>query len=119
MRRYAIGAALLLAAGHMLESEAGQHWLRGNELAESCGTTQEQSSALCIGYVIGVADTMSDAGWNADAPTVKACIPQGVVVGQLVGVVRKYLADHPEQLHAQAMHLVVFALVKAFPCSTR
>lgn len=45
------------------------------------------------------------------------CVPPEVQLGQEVKVVVKYLNDHPEKLHTNAVPLVQGALEIAFPCS--
>lgn len=59
------------------------------------------------GYVAGVLDMR---------PEGMACIPEEVRVSQSVAIVKKYLADHPNQWHRAGKILVVAALVEAFPC---
>ena len=45
------------------------------------------------------------------------CVPsQGIENDQLVRVVKKYLDEHPEDLHLTARILVLLALREAFPC---
>jgi hypothetical protein len=57
----------------------------------------------CQGLVSGVADTIQDGSLMA--------IPRG----QMVRVVERYLADHPEKLSLAAVFLIREALAKAFP----
>src|SRR5579862_2993873 len=57
----------------------------------------------CQGFVSGVADTIQDGSLMA--------VPRG----QMVRVVEKYLADHPEKLSLSAVFLVREALTKACP----
>ena len=42
--------------------------------------------------------------------------PAGIVNDQMVRVVKKYLDEHPEELHQSARILILFALREAFPC---
>jgi hypothetical protein len=44
------------------------------------------------------------------------CLPDGVTAFQAAKVVRKYLENHPENLHVMAVGLVYAALRSAFPC---
>ena len=44
------------------------------------------------------------------------CDPPNGTVGQMIKVVQKYLADHPERLHEEALQLVLDAYGDAFPC---
>jgi hypothetical protein len=67
---------------------------------------EEWRDGFCRGIVEGVSDTSS-----------LVCQEEGVVFGQEVRIVVKYLQDHPEQLHLKNTKLVEMALAKAFPCS--
>ncbi|MGI2118179.1 Rap1a/Tai family immunity protein [Shewanella oncorhynchi] len=44
------------------------------------------------------------------------CIPKKASNKQLGKIIIKYIEDHPEQMHENAMNLVVIAFNKAFPC---
>jgi Rap1a immunity proteins len=114
MKRYAIAATLLLAVGTV---SAGQvdSWLSANELARAC--RDQKTSVICIGYVIAVADAMARPEWgNAN---VRACFTPQMEIGQLIAVVRRYVAAHPEGLHYAAFETVAVALSEAFPCPSR
>ncbi len=116
MKRFAIGAALLLAVGTM--QEAGAVWVSGNDLARNCSTSQNYFSyGSCAGYVMGVADMMAQPEWPY--PSTRACFPDEAERGQLVAIVKKYVAKHPEQLHDAALAIVALALAQAFPCGSR
>ena len=63
-------------------------------------------SGLFVGYVLGVKEeTLS-----------KLCIPEGVIHGQSLDVIKKYLNDHPEELHLPASDLVLKVIQTAWPC---
>jgi len=47
------------------------------------------------------------------------CTPENVTEGQLIRVVHKYLAAHPEYHHKHGSILVNAALAGAFPCVTK
>jgi hypothetical protein len=64
------------------------------------------SQGYFLGYVAGV----------ADETTTKSCPPGGVAYGQIAEVVRKYLKDHPEELHLDPNVLVLKAIQTAWPC---
>jgi len=45
------------------------------------------------------------------------CLPENSIPNvQAIRIVVKYLRDHPERLHKNALFLVVDAFVEAFPC---
>lgn len=106
--------------------------LTGNELLDICTSGSEDLARLgyCAGYVSGVIEGMK---WGAAAllmlgetprEDVEAlsssllgfCNPEGVTLGQHVGVVTKHLQDNPAERHASARVIVQTALQDAFPC---
>ena len=60
-----------------------------------------------LAYILGVYDASSD---------VSICGPSQATAGQLVAIVLKHLAEHPQKLHGKASDLVLNALSSAFPC---
>lgn len=92
----------------------------GNALITSCQATvrsmdgidvkdvERYGATFCLGLVEGI-------GWAS--PDV--CLPDGVVVGQEIRVVVKYLNDHPEKLNLDERVLTHAALASAFPCTKK
>jgi hypothetical protein len=117
MRRYAICAALLLAVGVAQEAVAAGGWISGNELARYCNRPEGFGAGLCVGFVIGTAEAVAKP--DRPYPLARACFTTPMEIGQLEAAVKKYLADHPEQLHYAAFDLVATALSQAFPCASR
>lgn len=85
----------------------------GNELWESCNGDMHGDRGFCQGYVSAVVDShhalMSEDNYFF-------CRPKGVIVRQYIDVVKKSLADHPQDRHRRAADLVFEALMEAFPC---
>lgn len=93
----------------------------GVELHDNCRWAQEEEAklteeehlkdAMCVSYVIGVAEGFGLAGGHL-------CVPngEGVTSRQLGIAVFKYLEKHPEELHFGSGTLVIRALWQAFPC---
>jgi hypothetical protein len=75
-------------------------------LAVTGNQLKECSEAFFEGYVVGATDGVHFG----------ACIPEGVTNDQVYEVVRKYLKDHPEELHLHAVTLIKKAFIKAWPC---
>jgi hypothetical protein len=75
--------------------------------SRSVPDTDYQSAARYQGYVIGVADAMSEA----------ICSPQNAKSGQYINIVAKYLREHPEEWSFPASTIVFKALSEVFPCS--
>lgn len=59
------------------------------------------------GFVAGVHDAVEG---------VLVCTPNEMKVGQIVGMVKKYVRDNPDKWNRPASTLVVNALSSAFPC---
>ena len=102
MRRYAVAAAALLTLA-AVEAGANDGWLIGNLLAKFCNESQGYAAGVYAGYVVGVADAMIRPEWPYSYA--KACFANGMETGQLIGATKKYLWDHPEQLHFGALSL--------------
>ena len=110
----AVGLAVLLTAG-----EGRAAFLNGQQLNEICNA-DKLKEVWCTAYIQGV----SDAGRVLDAATDKrqwdggwtACAPDGVKLGQLKGVVKKWLREHPAEWHYFAAGLVAASFQEAFPC---
>ena len=69
----------------------------------------EAKIGFCEGYIEAHAEALTYEG--------KACIEVDIDPAQLIAVVNKYLADHPELWNRGASWLVRNALIGAFPCS--
>ena len=80
----------------------------GNGLKQRLADTKDNiPRTMAMGYIVGVYDTASG---------VAICGPEEANAGELVAVVEKYLAEHPEQLHTKASDIVIKALSTVFPC---
>ena len=69
----------------------------------------EPKIGFCEAYIEAHAEALTYEG--------KACIAVDVDPAQLIAVVNKYLANHPELWNRGASWLVRNALIQAFPCS--
>ena len=70
------------------------------------------NATACDAYVAGIADAIALQPGGGLA----ACIRPEVTGSQLRAVVLTYLHDHPRDLAGHAGHLVMHALVAAYPC---
>ena len=82
----------------------------GNELRRLCNGTGQTA---CIYYIVGAFDMMS----SIVSHSAKICVPQSVEAGQLEGVVKRWLRDHPDKWHWTAAFIVEKALKEKFPCN--
>ena len=109
----------------MASSEAQAQWeFSGNELFSACrpaaanGTNEYYwDSMKCYSYVFGVIDGMIDMTRGTGGIVRAPCFPNGASRGQVVDIVSRYLASHPESRHLNAGALVSAALYQAFPCN--
>ncbi len=99
---------------------ASAAFLSGNDLHRLLqGSNMQQAQANS--FVIGVYDTIRVAH-DADARAKRdkmLCVSErsGIVSGQVIDVVRKYLRDNPENRNESAASLVWVALNQAWPCN--
>jgi len=79
--------------------------------------TDEWTRSCGIGrsYVMGVLDT-GEALTERWVFEKRFCKPDHVDRHQLLVLVRKYMADHPEQMDFAAAGIVYDALTQAYPC---
>src|ERR1700732_2093307 len=95
MRRMIFGIAFALAGMPAVAVEGIQSYMgSGNDVLLLC--TSAQGTAGCVAYLAGIADSM--AGGNPVAGK-QACVPKGVVTGQLVDITVNYLRNHPGARH--------------------
>ena len=105
-----IAAVVLVSAG--VRVQAAPSWADGNDVKTYCRSGSPSDQGVCFGFAIAVASIVANepvAGW-------RACVPRGVHGRQLVDIMVKFLDDHPEGLHANAVTLVATAFAIAFPC---
>jgi hypothetical protein len=119
MRGLILGLAVVLAV-LLIAGEGWAGYISGQKLNDLCSSDDFVDRAQCIGYVQGA----YDAGKVLDAATDKrfweggftSCMPDSVLTGQLVEVVKKSLREQPEDWHYNAAGLVARAVDDAFPC---
>jgi hypothetical protein len=109
MRIFWTGAILLALA---LPANAD---VTGITLKQKCDAPDGSPSALyCLAYMTGVLDTVRGLGNTGDKKIF--CEPDAVTGQQLLAMLRKYLADHPERLHFAASSLVSDMYAETFHC---
>ena len=72
----------------------------------------------CVGWVAGLLDgvKVAEGAYNVVPANVLFCVPDGATTKQAVHIIRKYIADHPEDEHHSTRVIAVVAISKAFPC---
>jgi hypothetical protein len=106
-------AALIVLIGIGSAGAAWASFESGSSLLEKNQKDKPYLYGVYRGYIVGVVDSNN----NRKYPT-GFCFstPPGVNVGQLDGVVTKWLEKHPEHLHLSADSLVVASLTEVWPC---
>ena len=93
----------------------------GNEFRVTCRAAAPGdpdpsfAHGMCLEYVVGVSDGIRLVATIAQ-PDRPYCLPDGVTNGQILDVVIHFTEDHPEIRHYQVRELVLYSLIKAFPC---
>ena len=100
----------LLAILLLTASSAQAQFLSGNELYSSITSSEDYKRLYAIGYVAGIADLGNKT---------LHCINQGVTMGQVFDVAKRYLERNPEIRDYSAESLVSLALAQAWPCPTK
>ena len=93
----------------------------GNELLSYCDGDVAHLG-FCLGYTLGISQGyiwghgFAVRTLGQPDPGAMICKPPEVTNGQLKDVVVKYLRANPAERHERADKLVLFALIKAWPC---
>ena len=90
--------------GYTLKERADAH--DRTDIGNVQPTDYEKVGSL-IGFVVGVHDAVDG---------ILVCTPNQVKVGQIVGMVKKYVRENPDKWNRAASSLVISALSSAFPC---
>ena len=91
-------------------------YMNGNSLYAWCLSASRSQQGLCDGYILGIADAMEESKTIAGFA---ACIPAQVRTrswAQILNVVKRFLASHPEKRPLSATELIAQAFQEAFPC---
>jgi len=92
--------------------------ITGLEMNKFCNEPRNTPGEVsCITYMSGLLDGMYLAD-KMSAHGNHYCLPgdENIDAEQGVLIVKKYLREHPEQLHQQAGALAALAIYLAFPC---
>ena len=79
--------------------------LTGNQLKQDADSPGSYSKGYFDGYVLAVLELSKD----------RLCIAERVTMEQILDVIKKYLNDHPKELHLPASDLVLKAIQTAWP----
>lgn len=108
--------------------------INGAAFQKMCNGDQGPSGeTACLFYVVGIGNGLEygsmfavaaiegyqgfDVTYPRSQQLLGICVPGTATNEQIVLVVEKFLADHPERLHEDIKMLVPSALREAFPCA--
>jgi hypothetical protein len=104
----------------------------GNAFARLCSSIEKDTRTeseighmrSCVGYVRGFTDGIEFGSSYVEDKVNKQvphlfCEPDGAENGQIIRIILKYIRDNPTEAHLPTSLLIVDALKKAFPCSTK
>ncbi len=102
--------------------------LTGNDLLARC-TASEKSmngekltaeemldSMWCVGYLSGLLDGFGVGDFKVDNVKMVCPTEEGLSRSQALGIINRYLRDHPEERPKSGRRDALVALSKAFPC---
>lgn len=75
-------------------------------------------SGYCLGWIAGLTNGihLAEATHRMTEPNVIFCPPTGNSYGQMIHIIKKFIAAHPEMEHQSTGTLAGAALAEAFPC---
>jgi Rap1a immunity proteins len=118
MKRIAGGLALAMGVGLAASSPASAAappsagiFVTGEDLWTRCSGPSE---AFCAGYVAAIADIL-----GTGKLALRACLPGSATLPELVEVIRRYLAEHPDERAYTAYSVASYALLQRFPCPAK
>jgi Ssp1 endopeptidase immunity protein Rap1a len=121
MHKAATTAAVVLCSALMLTAlttKAEQiylpHYMDGNGLLDACKSGGGENSALCLGYILGVADTLAEWKYSQGGDV---CLNPQVPGGEITDTVVRFLQEHPDSRHAGASLQTMAAVALALHCS--
>jgi len=115
------------SAGQKSTTEQPDISRSGSNFLEVCSSIDNEwdknpvriyNDATCLGWVEGFADGFSvhDELLSVPERDRMVCVPHKVTTIQIIGVMKKYLADNPDKAHRPTRYIASVALARAFPC---
>lgn len=109
MRRLALLFLLVATPAFAVTGNQLKTWMADDEAMDRhTPGASGYAAGLFAGYVSGVADAVQGTAW---------CTHPHVTQGEVFGIVKKYINDHPERLHLWASDIIESALRQDLPCS--
>jgi hypothetical protein len=96
-------------------AQAQVYFSTGTQLLEKClAEPGSLAHIACTGEITGAVDQIRYE--NEVTGKCGIAVPDEVTRGELRDVVVKFLQDNPDMLPAPSAHLIVYAMIQAFPC---
>ncbi len=121
-KRWLLGIIAFLCLAYPVPANAAR--FSGEYLLHVCGSDEEGSELVegghiaCQAYIAGVLDYHNLIRSLGTSPSVEFCVPEGVSMNELQGLVYNYLyqnkAEHSKFI---ASPVVALALLSSFPCN--
>lgn len=108
IRRNLTAFAVLL--GSVFTAHAQAQFFNGNELLDRMKSSNNFTSGVAHGYVVGIMDTMSG---------ITICSPGRMTIGQVHDIMLKYLNENPDIRHLPADVIIETVMSNRFPCSNK
>jgi hypothetical protein len=102
--------------------------MTGNKWLQFCNDEKSDFlMGMCFGYLVGVSNTTEmynirqfyakEKGKEGLTAMPRYCKPQTVTDEQELKIVKKWLNEHPEELHEQLFVSYHFVMRETFPCT--
>ena len=101
-----------VCAGLVWTAPATGAFMDGDRLLAKCNKDPGEGLAVCVGYVVGIADVLLVDSVSGH----RACMSLSVMTEQAVDAVSRWLEAHPDDRRYADNGLVAEALSTAFPC---
>ena len=87
------------------------------DLRSYCTSAVEWKSTYCAGYIAGALDTYEIANRVIKVPLF--CPDHALDYPEMMAIVRKWFADHPDEANMNAGSVVLEAMSYKFPCEQK
>jgi hypothetical protein len=88
-----------------------------DQLYKLCTTGDPEGETICRNWVSGFTEGMMNSQTREQKNIPPPCFPNGVTADEAILIVKKFMQEHPQDLHAEAGVISGLALLQAFPCN--
>jgi hypothetical protein len=108
---------LLLPTAAIPEKKATME--TGADVLQECGEDKEHTTEFCLGYIAGYVaaeDMRTQFVQRHKEESTLVCVPDGVSIGQLASLVRKFVKEHPGLTQQSGQFLIGAVLRDSYAC---